>query len=95
MLAWRRTSLSLVVAALIIGRLALEDSAHVIAVVGLAGFVVALWAVLLSLRGSAASAPSENEPEFVFLPRDGLLPAAIAVGAGGLCIVEMALAISH
>ena len=95
MLAWRRTSLSVLVAALLISRLALEESTRGIVVVGLAVVVVAFWAVLVTFRGGRASVASTQEPEFVFLLRDGVLPAAIAVGIGVLCLVELALAISR
>lgn len=88
-LAWRRTSLSLVVAALIISRLASEDSARLSTVLAVAVSVVALWVVVVLLRGSRWNASSQTEPEFVFLLRDGRLPAAISIVATTLCLVEL------
>ena len=95
MLAWRRSSLSLTVAALIIGRLALEDSADVIAVASAGTAVVSLWALLASFRGGRWSAVSGSEPEFDYLLRDGVLPAAIATVAGSLCLIELALSVGR
>lgn len=93
LLAWRRSSLSLFVAALVICRLAMEDSAPLIVVVSIAAAVVALGVALTSLRGGRWSAQSTTEPRFERLLRDGVVPAVLAGIVGSLCLVELALSV--
>ncbi|KQZ74871.1 MULTISPECIES: DUF202 domain-containing protein [unclassified Nocardioides] len=91
LLAWRRSGLSLFVAALVISRIALVESAPVLFVGGAAGAVLALWVAASALRRGRWSVRSKAEPEFVLLLRDGMLPLAVSVVAGGLCLVVLAL----
>lgn len=93
MLAWRRTTLSLFVAALIISRLAVEDSAPFMVVIGSAAAIVSLWIAATSLRRRRWSAPSLREPQFELLLRDAKLPAFLVGIAGSLCLVELTLAL--
>lgn len=92
-LAWRRTTLSLLVAAFIISRLAIEDSAAVVVVVSVAVTVVALWMTVASMRRRRWNAPSRGEPEFEYVLRDGVLPLLVATVAGSLCLVLLALSL--
>lgn len=93
MLAWRRSSLSFFVAGLLIARFAILDSTPVVVVVCVAAAATALWLGATSLRRGRWSAPSQREPDFEFLLRDGSLPALLATVAGGLCLVVLALSL--
>lgn len=93
MLAWRRTSLSLAVAALIISRLAIAEAAPVLMVGGVATAALALWLGLICLRRGRWSATSCSEPEFESMLRDGKLPLAVSAVAGSLCLVVLALSL--
>lgn len=93
MLAWRRSTLSLCAATLIISRLAIEDALPAFAVGGFAAVVLAVWMGAFALRRGRWSQPSLDEPEFEFLLRDGRLPAAMALVAAGLCGVVAVLAL--
>lgn len=92
-IAWRRTSLSLAVAALVVSRLAIEDSAPVLVVAGGAVMIIAVWTGLTKLRRGRWATASQSEPEFELMLRDGRLPLAVAAVAGGLCVVTLALSL--
>lgn len=93
MIAWRRTSLSLAVAALVVSRLAVEDSVPVSTVVGAAAMIIVLWAGLVRTRRGRWATVSQSEPEFQLMLRDGRLPLAVAAVAGGLCVIVLALSL--
>jgi uncharacterized membrane protein YidH (DUF202 family) len=92
-IAWRRTSLSLAVAALVVGRLAIEASAPVLIVAGSAAMIIALWSGLVTMRRGRWATASQSEPEFQLMLRDGRLPLAVALVAGGLCVIALALSL--
>ncbi|MGH3952186.1 MAG: DUF202 domain-containing protein [Pseudonocardiaceae bacterium] len=88
-LAWRRTGLALFVAAVVIGRLTVQSAGHVTLLLFAFGAVIALWAVASTLRRGRWSGSPEPDSAFDSLLRDGRLPAALAVVAGLLCLVEL------
>lgn len=91
MLAWRRSTLSFFVVALLVSRLAVEASAPTIVVLSLASAAFSAWLALMSLRGGRWSAPSIVEPGFELLLRDGRLPAFVVVVASLLCLAVVAI----
>lgn len=91
MLAWRRSTLSFFVVALLVSRVAVEASASAIVVLTLVAAAFSAWLTLMSLRGGRWSGPSIVEPEFELLLRDGRLPALVAVVASLLCLVVAAI----
>lgn len=92
MLAWRRSSLSLLVLGLIICRIALVDSVPAVIVISSASALTALWLGAITLRRGRWSAPSTGNPEFEVL-RDGTLPALLALVAAALCLVVLTLSL--
>ena len=90
-LAWRRTTLALAVATLVISRLtflAVGASAVVPALLLTAG-VVWVAVVLARRRGVAHEADDPDAPYFDSLLRDGRLPVAVAGIAAALCLGEI------
>lgn len=87
-LAWRRTGLALLVGALTIGRLALEDLGPVVAVPTVAVAVAAAWVVLGSARERRLTHRRAADPTFSVLA-DGRLPGVVATLVGGLAVVEL------
>jgi len=86
-LAWRRTTLALAIATLIIGRLtftSLGASAFVPALRVGAG---ALWVVSIVVRRRGVE--HVDEPHFDSMLPDGRLPCAVATVAGALCLGEL------
>lgn len=90
-LAWRRTGLALLVAAVVIARLSFEPAG--LPGLLLAGFAGALaaWAVLATLRGRRWSTTSESGPAPGSVLRDGKLPGLLALVAGLLCLTELGI----
>lgn len=91
MLAWRRSTLSFFVVALLVSRVAVEASASVLVILSLVIAAFSVWLALRSLRGGRWSGPSTVEPEFELLLRDGRLPALVAVVASLLCLLVAAI----
>jgi putative membrane protein len=89
-LAWRRTGLSLVVAAVAVARLADLDGASAAVAIALGALVLALWAVLLTTRRGRGTTPSLREPVFDSMLYDGVLPALLTATIGLLCVAEIA-----
>jgi uncharacterized membrane protein YidH (DUF202 family) len=87
-LAWRRTGLALLVGALTIGRLALEDLGPVVAVPTAAVAVAAAWVLLSSARERRLTHRGGADPAFSVLV-DGRLPAVVATLVAGLAAVEL------
>ena len=91
MLAWRRSTLSFFVVALLVSQVSVEASASVLVVMSLVIAAFSAWLTLRSLRGGRWSGPSIAEPEFELLLRDGRLPALVVVVASLLCLVVAAI----
>jgi uncharacterized membrane protein YidH (DUF202 family) len=87
-LAWRRTGLALVVAAVVIGRLSMAElgaTAIVLAAFAAGG---AAWMAIASLRRGRLSKASAVDSAFSVL-RDGRAPAALAAVTCLLAAVEV------
>lgn len=93
MLAWRRSTLSLCAATLIVGRLSIEDTVPALVVGTLAALLLAIWTGAVVFRRSRWRQAPMGEPTVAFLLRDGRLPALMAAVAAGLCLVVMMLAL--
>lgn len=90
-LAWRRTTLALAVATLVIARLTfLSVGASVLVPTMLLGAGI-LWVgvVLVRRHGVAHVENGQASSYFVSLLPDGRLPLAVAVIAGALCLGEI------
>lgn len=89
MLAWRRTGLSLAIAALVIGRLTVQALGTIAVVLGVLSAVGACWVVVASLRQGRFGRTSGVDSAFDAVLRDGRAPAAIAGIAAVVCAVEV------
>lgn len=89
-LAWRRTGLSLAVGTLVVGRLVATRLGEGLIAPTLLVAACAVWAAMSGLRRGAGSRPSEREPAFSFVLRDGRLPAVVAGVAALLCLAQLA-----
>ncbi len=94
MLAWRRTTLSYVVAELFVAKVALDDGASGAVVLSIGGAVFALWLVVTFLRRGPWTSASTAEPRFALLLRDGRLPALVSAVAATSAVAVLALALS-
>lgn len=90
-LAWRRTGLALVVGSLIVARITLESDAGVLVVPVVLSGVIALWAVVSTLRRGRHSAPSRTDTAFDDMLRDGKIPAALTAATVVLCLAELGI----
>ena len=88
LLAWERTGLSLVAAAIAVGRHALEGPGATIAVPCVLIAACGVWIYLESLRLGRAARASHAEPQFGALLHDGRLPALVAALMAALCLGE-------
>lgn len=88
-LAWRRTGLALVVAAVVIGRLSMAQLGA--AAVLLASFAVAgaAWIAIATLRRGRLSSASRVDSAFDSVLKDGQAPAALAAVTCLLALVEL------
>ncbi len=93
LLAWERTGLSLVVAALAVGRHAIEEPGALIAVPCLLVAACGVWIYLTSLRQGRQARTSLREPPFCAVLHDGRLPAVVAALMTTLCLCEAASAL--
>ena len=93
-LAWRRTGLALVVGALTIGRLTLEDLG--VGVVVPATFVVAaaVW-VLVGAAGARRPAGATDRGAGPSVLRDGRLPAVVACLVAALALGELVASLAR
>lgn len=86
-LAWRRTTLALAVATLIIGRLTFTQLGLSVIVPTLVALAGAGWAVVVTARRRGVT--HSRELEFTTLLPDGRLPLVVAMIAGALCLGEL------
>lgn len=93
-LAWRRTGLALVVAAVTIGRLTLDSLGPVVVVPTAIVAVLAGWVVVTALRARRLARPHPGEPSFSVLA-DGRLPGVVTVVLGTLAVAEVSAAVSR
>lgn len=93
-LAWRRTGLALVVAAVTIGRLTLEALGPVVVVATVIVAVLAGWVVVHALRARRLATRPDGEPAFSVLA-DGRLPAIVSIVLGTLAVAEVSAAVSR
>ena len=91
-LAWRRTGLALVVGALTIGRLSLDDLGAVVMVPTAVAAALAAWVLLRSSRARRRSSADAGGPSFSVLA-DGRLPGVVAVVVGALAVGELVAAL--
>lgn len=92
-LAWRRSSLSFGVVALLVARVALLDGAPALGAVSLLAGGASLWVAVVGVRGRWTT-PSPVEPGYTVL-RNGTLPLAVTAVAVVLCVVVAMLAVSR
>ena len=93
LLAWRRTTLALTIATLVVARLTVSSvgaSALVPALLVGAGL---LWEAVILVRRRGVS--HAQEPYFDSMLPDGRLPLAVALIAAGLCVGEIAGVLSQ
>jgi hypothetical protein len=90
-LAWRRSSLSFAIVALLVARVALLDDAPVLGAVSLLAGGASLGVAVLGVRGRWTM-PSPAEPGYTVL-RNGTLPLAVTGIAVVLCVVVALLAV--
>lgn len=90
-MAWRRTTLSLVVVSLVIVRSSLSSATAVPVMLSAVVLIVAVWLAVSALRRGRWSATHANEPEFRLLG-DGRLPALLTVLAVMMCALVAAVA---
>lgn len=90
-LAWRRTGLALVVGALTIGRLTLDELGAVVVIPTAVAAGLAAW-VLLRSTSARRRASADSGPSFSVLA-DGRLPAVVAGVVGTLAIGELTAAL--
>lgn len=86
-LAWRRTTLALAVATLIIGRLTFTTVGLPVILPVVVATAGALWVLVTLSRRRGAEHPLE--PSFSTLLRDGRLPAVVAGITVMLCLTEI------
>lgn len=86
-LAWRRTSLALVIATLVIARLTFLSLGASTVVPSLLVGAGALWVGILALRRRGV--PHDDEPHFTSMLPDGRLPLLVAAIAAALCLGEL------
>lgn len=91
-LAWDRTGLSLVAAALGVSRHALGDLGVFVLVPCALAVMCAVWLRIVSSRRTRHARASEREPEFAVV-NDGRLVALAAGSMGLLCLVEAVAAL--
>jgi len=92
-LAWRRTGLALLVAALTIGRLTLDALGPAVVVPTAVGVAAAGWVVVLAVPARRLARRHPAEPTFSVLA-DGRLPAVVAALVGGLALGELLAALA-
>ena len=90
-LAWRRTTLALAVAVLVVARLTfMSVGASVVAPTLLMGAGLLWVGVVLSRRRGVPHVDDDaDSPYFDSLLPDGRLPFVVAIIAGGLCLGEV------
>lgn len=88
-LAWRRTTLALLVMVLVVARVALGDASPLtgVAVVSLVTLTV-LAVMAAGMRRTRFATVSSREPRFSSVLRDGRLPFAVAALVVMACCVE-------
>lgn len=86
-LAWRRTTLALAVATLIIGRLTFTNVGIPVVLPIVVAFAGALWIFVTLHRRRGAAHPLE--PSFSTLLHDGRLPLVVAGITVLLCLTEI------
>jgi uncharacterized membrane protein YidH (DUF202 family) len=89
-LAWRRTGLALVVAAVVIGRLSMAELGGTAIVLTAFAAAGAAWMAIATLRRSKLSEASSVDSAFDSVLRDGRPPAALAAVTCVLAVVELA-----
>jgi uncharacterized membrane protein YidH (DUF202 family) len=89
-LAWRRTTLSLVVVGIVTTRFALESAGPALAVAGAVAVALGLWVLLITSRAALWAAARRGESDFSVL-RDGRLPAMVTAVAVALAVVIVAI----
>lgn len=87
-LAWRRTGLALIVAALVIGRLSAQETGPAAVVPIVFGVVVVAVALVWTLREGPRDG-SGGVSAFDSVLTDGRLPASLSLLAVLLCLVEL------
>jgi len=92
-LAWRRSMLAFAVVGLAVVRAAYVESVHVAVVLALIGLGIAMWLSLTTLRRGRWTWPSQREPEFLEVLRDGTLPLLVTAMAAVLCLAVLANAL--
>ena len=90
-LAWRRTGLALVVGALTIGRLTLDDLGVAVVVPTTIVAALATWVLLRAAGLRRASGGADGEPSLSVL-RDGRLQAVVSALVGTLALGELVAA---
>lgn len=88
-LAWRRSMLAFAVVGLAVVRAAYVESVHVAVALALMGIGIAMWLSLTTLRRGRWTWPSQREPEFLEVLRDGTLPLLVTVMAAVLCLAVL------
>lgn len=89
-LAWRRTTLSLAVLALVTTRVAAQSGGVAPAVVGAVAVVLGAWVVLVTTRRSLWTTLRHDVSGLSVL-RDGRLPAAVTTVAVVMAVVVMVI----
>lgn len=88
-LAWRRTSMSLAVAALLLARLTMTDGIPLVSIFAGASVLVSVWIALVTMRTDRHIRRSEAEPSFDRLAHDGRVVAATCLTMVLLALTEI------
>lgn len=81
--------LAFAVVGLAVVRAAYVESVHVAVALALMGIGIAMWLSLTTLRRGRWTWPSQREPEFLEVLRDGTLPLLVTVMAAVLCLAVL------
>ena len=93
-LAWRRTGLAMVVGALTIGRLTLDDLGVGVVVPTAVVAALATWVLVGAAGGRRLAGGRDGQPELSVL-RDGRLPAVVAALLAALALGELVAVLSR